>query len=572
MYKHFFKRLLDIFISFLYLPFVFLAIIIFGPIIYFTDRGPIFYCGKRIGKNGNPFKMIKFRSMKVNAPDIRLEDGSTYNGENDPRVTKIGKFLRKTSLDELPQFLNVFIGQMSLIGPRPDPLDWLDKYPEDIKVFLTVRPGITGYSQAYFRNSADGYEKMQNDAYYAKNLSFWFDIKVLFKTLVTVFKRENTYKDTSNEEKALQVAESIEKEQHKVKEYGYEYDAELDKQLFNETFGQNTKERFRGAYCLRSGRDAMKVIAREHNDAVVLIPALACDSMVLPFEMYGHKIVYYKLNKDLKIELDSFYSLLKENSTKTILFLYMDYFGIKSIQDNQLTDINNNFKNVVFINDITHVFLTFNQEKNFEADYTIASLRKWINIPDGGLLWCKKELKNAEFANDTSFAYKRLEAQQLRHSFFETGDQEQKKEYRKIFSEVSDILNNNPIPASMSKYSFELIKKIDFNEIFKIRQNNAKALINVLKTSTKIVILQNNESLSSLYVPFLIDNRDLKQQELNKIGIFNTIIWPLSATQINECSNSKYIVNHMLAAPCDQRYTIKDMKYIGKEIVRIVNE
>ena len=214
MYKHFLKRLLDILISLIALPFVLLTIIIFGPIIFFTDRGPIFYCGKRIGRNGKPFKMIKFRSMKVNAPDIRLEDGSTYNGEDDPRVTKIGKFLRKTSIDELPQFLNVFVGQMSLIGPRPDPLDWLDKYPEDIKVFLTVRPGITGYSQAYFRNSADGYEKMQNDAYYAKNLSFWLDIKVFFKTLGTVFKHENTYKDTTNEEKALQEAESIEKEQH----------------------------------------------------------------------------------------------------------------------------------------------------------------------------------------------------------------------------------------------------------------------------------------------------------------------------------------------------------------------
>ena len=208
MYKHFFKRVLDILISLLALPFVFLTIIIFSPIIFFTDRGPVFYCGKRIGKNGKPFKMIKFRSMKVNAPDIRLEDGSTYNAEDDPRVTKVGKFLRKTSIDELPQFLNVFIGQMSLIGPRPDPLDWLDKYPDDIRIFLTVRPGITGYSQAYFRNSADGYEKMQNDAYYAKNLTFGLDVKVFFKTIATVFKRENTYKDTTNEETANQKVKS----------------------------------------------------------------------------------------------------------------------------------------------------------------------------------------------------------------------------------------------------------------------------------------------------------------------------------------------------------------------------
>ncbi|HQE48339.1 MAG TPA: sugar transferase [Fervidobacterium sp.] len=209
MYKHFFKRLIDFLISLLALPFVLLTIIIFGPIIFLTDRGPIFYCGERIGKNGKPFKMIKFRSMKVNAPDIRLEDGSTFNGENDPRVTKIGKFLRKTSIDELPQFLNVLVGQMSIIGPRPDPLDWLDRYPDDIKVFLTVRPGITGYSQAYFRNSADGYEKMQNDAYYAKNLSFGLDVKIFFKTIVTVFKHENIYKDTSNEVVANKEIDSI---------------------------------------------------------------------------------------------------------------------------------------------------------------------------------------------------------------------------------------------------------------------------------------------------------------------------------------------------------------------------
>jgi lipopolysaccharide/colanic/teichoic acid biosynthesis glycosyltransferase len=209
MYKHFFKRLIDFLISLLALPFVLLTIIIFGPIIFLTDRGPIFYCGERIGKNGKPFKMIKFRSMKVNAPDIRLEDGSAFNGENDPRVTKIGKFLRKTSIDELPQFLNVLVGQMSIIGPRPDPLDWLDRYPDDIKVFLTVRPGITGYSQAYFRNSADGYEKMQNDAYYAKNLSFGLDVKIFFKTIVTVFKQENIYKDTSNEVVANKEIDSI---------------------------------------------------------------------------------------------------------------------------------------------------------------------------------------------------------------------------------------------------------------------------------------------------------------------------------------------------------------------------
>ena len=210
MYKRFFKRLFDIVLALLALPVVLLVIIIFAPIIYFTDKGPVFYNAERVGKDGKPFKMYKLRSMYVNAPDIRLADGSTYNAEDDPRVTPIGRFLRKTSIDELPQILNILQGRMSWIGPRPDPLDWLDRYPEDVKEFLTVRPGVTGYSQAYFRNSVDGIEKMKNDVYYARNCSFKLDVKIFFKTVAVVLKGENTYKDTTNEEN-LETQETEEK-------------------------------------------------------------------------------------------------------------------------------------------------------------------------------------------------------------------------------------------------------------------------------------------------------------------------------------------------------------------------
>lgn len=211
MYKYFFKRLFDIFIGLLGFPFFLIAFLVFAPIIKLTDKGSVFYNAERIGRNGKLFKMYKFRSMYVNSPDIRLTDGSTFNGEDDPRETKIGKFIRATSIDELPQILNILNGTMSLIGPRPDPPDWLDKYPEEIRVFLTVRPGLTGYSQAYYRNSADGEQKMKNDAFYAQHLSFWLDVKIFFKTIATVLGRGNTYKDLSSEEDAVKQAESIKK-------------------------------------------------------------------------------------------------------------------------------------------------------------------------------------------------------------------------------------------------------------------------------------------------------------------------------------------------------------------------
>lgn len=162
------KRLLGIVFSLIALPFVLILIVVVGLAIKIEDGGPIFYMASRIGRNGKIFKMFKFRSMKVDAPDIRMDDGSTYNAENDPRVTKVGRFIRKTSIDELPQILNILIGDMAWIGPRPDSASYLDKYTEEERQILSVRPGVTGWNQAINRNSVGTKEKLQNDIYYVK--------------------------------------------------------------------------------------------------------------------------------------------------------------------------------------------------------------------------------------------------------------------------------------------------------------------------------------------------------------------------------------------------------------------
>lgn len=192
MYKLFIKRGIDIVASLIVSPFVILEICILGPIIFFTDRGPIFYNGERMGRNGKKFKMFKLRSMYVNSKDIRNSDGSTFNSDNDPRVTPIGRIIRKTSLDEFPQFLNVLIGDMSLIGPRPSltTTPYAD-YSEIRRKRVSVRPGVTGYSQAYFRNSIGQDEKFKHDAFYADNISFVLDLKILIMTVWTVVANKN---------------------------------------------------------------------------------------------------------------------------------------------------------------------------------------------------------------------------------------------------------------------------------------------------------------------------------------------------------------------------------------------
>jgi len=193
MYKRFIKRLLDIIISILAMPFFFILLIILTPIIYFSDKGSIFYNAHRLGKDGKVFKMYKFRSMRMNAPDIRNEDGSTFNAENDPRLTKIGKFLRKTSIDEIPQLLNIFIGNMSLIGPRPDLPEHMELYEAQEKRKLEVRPGITGLNQAYYRNAIPWKERIAHDIDYIDRLTFILDVKIFFKTILVILKRDNVF-------------------------------------------------------------------------------------------------------------------------------------------------------------------------------------------------------------------------------------------------------------------------------------------------------------------------------------------------------------------------------------------
>ena len=194
MYKHFFKRLIDICIGLVALPFVLLIIVALGPIIYFTDKGPVFYNANRAGKDYKPFKMFKLRSMYVNSPDIRNADGSTFNSDNDPRVSPVGRFIRKTSLDEFPQFLNILLGDISFIGPRPKlycPEKYPNGLPEYMKKSFMVKPGVTGYAQAYYRNSIANEEKFKWDGYYADNVSFVMDVKIIFKTIKSVLFREN---------------------------------------------------------------------------------------------------------------------------------------------------------------------------------------------------------------------------------------------------------------------------------------------------------------------------------------------------------------------------------------------
>ena len=161
------------------------------------DKGPAFFSQNRIGKKGKSIKIYKFRSMVMNAEtvleDLMAKDENIRNEyltnkklENDPRITKIGKFIRKTSIDELPQLINVLKGEMSLVGPRP----YLFREKEDMgdayKYIITCRPGITGYWQVSGRSDVTFEERVDLENYYSKHVNLWMDVKILFKTVGVV--------------------------------------------------------------------------------------------------------------------------------------------------------------------------------------------------------------------------------------------------------------------------------------------------------------------------------------------------------------------------------------------------
>ena len=187
MYKHFFKRLFDLFISIIGLMICALPMLVVAIAIKCESKGPVIFKQERVGKNGKVFKIYKFRSMCVGAEKT---GSGVYSGKGDTRVTKVGKILRATSLDELPQFFNLLKGDMSLVGPRPPltyhPWTW-DKYTDEQKRMFDVRPGITGWAQVNGRKDVEWNKRIRLNVWYVDHVSLWLDIKILFMTVFKVF-------------------------------------------------------------------------------------------------------------------------------------------------------------------------------------------------------------------------------------------------------------------------------------------------------------------------------------------------------------------------------------------------
>jgi lipopolysaccharide/colanic/teichoic acid biosynthesis glycosyltransferase len=187
------KRLFDVVVSALGLLLLSPVLWTLAILVRATSSGPGIYRSRRLGLGGRPFDMVKLRTMYVGTPDLRNADGSTFNAAHDSRVTPIGAWLRRTSLDELPQLWNVLMGEMSLVGPRPDLVDQLTYYGDADHRKLDVRPGITGLAQVSGRNSLTWKERRAIDLQYMNSRSFLMDLRILGRTIPGLLKSRDVF-------------------------------------------------------------------------------------------------------------------------------------------------------------------------------------------------------------------------------------------------------------------------------------------------------------------------------------------------------------------------------------------
>ena len=314
----------------------------------------------------------------------------------------------------------------------------------------------------------------------------------------------------------------------------------------------------------RSGRDALKQVARLHRGATVLLPALCCESMILPFTLNGCPVAFYKLKPDLTgDEAD----VLSKAAPGTVL-LYMPYFDIQPFTADFLAQLRQNGE--VLLEDRTQDIIV-GRPAPFLPDYTVASIRKWAALPEGGILKTAAVLSRA--GADGRFGALRRQAMEEKGLYLENGDAGLKQDFLAKFHEAEALLDESGEPVAMSMENRAYLENIDFARVLAARRRNAQVLEQALAepvSAGKLRPLCNSENTAGLYYPILLENRDAVQQALARQNIYCPVIWPIPAQAQGVCETCEATAAHILALPCDQRYSEQDMATIAETLKAII--
>ena len=326
-------------------------------------------------------------------------------------------------------------------------------------------------------------------------------------------------------------------------------------------------------FYLRTGREALFIVgleAKKRNIKQVLFPALCCPSMVQPFIQLGFEICYYDIVDDLKVDQDSFERKLNNNQ----LILLMHYYGLRAFTSKAMEDSLKNRENIIVVQDLTQNLFSEILREPF-ADFYIASIRKWMSVPDGAVLvenayhiQCVASIKE----NDGVFSAINYKAMKQKTEYLRTGNSQIKEEYRSLFANGVSILKKEVIPQSMSDIARQLLLNINIDDIEQRRKDNFQTLRGCLSTLEPSIMQYAITKNVPLCLPIIVNNRSTIQSELASRGIYTQVLWPLPEDDSRKSMYAVWFAEHMLAVPCDQRYSKKDMTYIAAQMNDVISK
>lgn len=339
-------------------------------------------------------------------------------------------------------------------------------------------------------------------------------------------------------------------------EYGSEFDWDSSAALLRCEAGELPVE---DAKYYRSGRDALKALARALPASRVLLPALSCDSMAVPFALNGWEVVYYRLRPDLSADTEDVLSKLTEGA----VLIYMRYFGLPSFGEEFLRELKAKRSDVTLVEDRTQDIVV-PRENGFVPDAMIASLRKWAALPEGGVLKTSLNVERGEYS--PVFGQLRRAVMEEKSLYLKTPDEELKRAFMARLHGADALLDAECEPCAVSPEYSELLRRVDFGKIYSLRLENVrrlKARLSPLRAAGKLDFLTDAPERSTLYFPVLLKDRDKIWRRMIDNKIYCAVIWPIPKAAEGVCPVTEYINRHMLGIICDQRCGADDMDHIA---------
>jgi hypothetical protein len=348
-----------------------------------------------------------------------------------------------------------------------------------------------------------------------------------------------------------------------VKEYGSHFEWE---NIIDTGNCKLLKSNSKNIY-LRTGRECLLCIASKWgNDCRILMPALCCPAMVQPFRQMKFDIRYYIVNENFAVDYNSIKSLLSNNC----LVLLINYYGIKSYDAELIRDMISDFDNVGVIQDCTHHIFTESMYDS-HADFQVGSIRKWLAIPDGAFLYSRDiELENQYSNSENLFTDTWMQAMLLKQSYLQTGNQLLKDYYLGLYSKGMENLKGTIEEFEMSEISKKMMALINIDNVKETRRENYIELYSYVSNYNSNIVRYCVVQEAPLCLPIVVNRRDDVQRELARIGIYTQVLWPIPDDAKGISPFADYFSKHMLALPCDQRYSVNDMKIIGESTVNII--